>query len=664
MYLGVDYYPEQWDPELLDADLCTIKELNANTIRIGEFAWHLMEPIAGKFDFSYFDAIIAAAKQHELSVIFGTPTATPPAWLVAAHPDILSKFTDGSARAFGGRHIACYAAPAYREACRKIVKALASHYRNEPGIIAWQTDNELGHEGSDECWCQHCHLAFQNYLEKKFAGDIHALNYTYGTCFWSQQYNSFAEIPLPAPTITTHNPALRLDWERFRSQLIVDFHTEQVELLRSELGKNAYIIHDFPGGGLDKHVDYAAVAGPLDKVAYNNYPVWGGQKEPLPAHEVAFGLDYMRGLKRQNFWVTEAIMGAQGHDITGYLPRPRQAQMWSYQAMAHGCDSLLYFRYRGATKGAEQFCYGILDADNQRRRRFYEVQDFFNDISAYDSALSAPVQASVAILYDYDSLASFRIQRQSLLLDPHAQMRRWHQFFYNRNIMVDVLNAADPQLDLSAYRVIVVPHLIVAKPKILDHLRTCAQTGAQVIFTYRSAVKDTDNNLVFGQLIPLGIVDLIGGVIEETESVQETDCFTLAKALTGPENWVATGQAGVFRDMVRPTTAEVLYYYQDDFYTEFAALTRQATGSGHVYYVATSLDDTLTDQLVARVVADANIPIILSPLGVEVVNRESDTQAITLVMNHTGQIQTWQDLELRPYETKVIIRNKVSNIDK
>ena len=43
MYLGVDYYPEQWDISLIDADLDNIKELGGNVIRIGEFSWHLME---------------------------------------------------------------------------------------------------------------------------------------------------------------------------------------------------------------------------------------------------------------------------------------------------------------------------------------------------------------------------------------------------------------------------------------------------------------------------------------------------------------------------------------------------------------------------------------------------------------------------------------------
>ena len=50
--------------------------------------------------------------------------------------------------------------------------------------------------------------------------------------------------------------------------------------------------------------------------------------------------------------------------------RPNQAKMWSYQSMAHGADSLMYFRYRGATKGAEQFCYGVIDADNVNGESF------------------------------------------------------------------------------------------------------------------------------------------------------------------------------------------------------------------------------------------------------------------------------------------------------
>ena len=43
MWLGVDYYPEQWDISMIDKDLDNIIELGSNVIRIGEFAWHIME---------------------------------------------------------------------------------------------------------------------------------------------------------------------------------------------------------------------------------------------------------------------------------------------------------------------------------------------------------------------------------------------------------------------------------------------------------------------------------------------------------------------------------------------------------------------------------------------------------------------------------------------
>ena len=194
--------------------------------------------------------------------------------------------------------------------------------------------------------------------------------------------------------------------------------------------------HDIPGGGLNKHVDYSRAAENLDFASYNNYPVWGGQKTPLAPHEIAFSLDYIRGLKQQNFWITEAIMGAQGHDVTGFLPRPNQAKMWSWQGIAHGCESMLYFRYRGATKGAEQFCYGILDADNVKGRKFYEVQGLFTEARQYQKAFSSPIKSEVAIVYDYDSLAAFRIQRQSLLLDCQTEMQKLYKPFYDRNIPV------------------------------------------------------------------------------------------------------------------------------------------------------------------------------------------------------------------------------------
>ena len=647
MWLGVDYYPEQWDVSMIDSDLDNIIEMGGNVIRIAEFAWHLMEKTEGNYDFSFFDMVIEKAKAKGLKVIMGTPTATIPAWLAKKHPDILSEFENGQKRVFGGRHVYCFNSPVMYEYSEKIIRAMVSHYKGEEAIIAWQIDNELGHEGSDVCYCKNCQEAFRKFLSDKFDSDIDKLNETYGTAFWSQEYNDFSEIPTPAATITTHNPSLRMDWERFRSKSIVNFSDFQVKLIK-EIWSDTTVIHDFPGGGLDKHTDYSDIAKNLDIVAYNNYPVWGGQKEPLAPHEIAFALDYIRGLKRQNFWITEAIMGAQGHDITGFLPRPNQAKMWSYQGIARGCESLLYFRYRGATKGAEQFCYGIIDADNLKKRKFYEVQSLFTEVKKYEKEFSAPIKSQVAMVYDYDSLAAFRIQRQSILLNNMEEMKKLYKPFYELNINVDVIPSRE---DLSGYKVVIVPQMIIFKEDFEKKLREFAENGGTVVMTYRTAIKDRDNNLMLNKVLPINFTDFAGVYIEETESLQDFDAFPICG---NGEYLDESGTGGVFRDMLVPNGAETLYKYGDKFYREYSAITKNSCGKGNVYYFGCTPDQNTIKKVMENIIRDENIEYIKSPDNVEITVRGDKDSRVKMIINHNDFEVDADGISLDAFETKLI----------
>lgn len=646
MWLGVDYYPEQWDIDMMEEDLNNICELGCNVIRIAEFAWHLMEKKEGQYDFSFFDRVIERAKGHGLSIVMGTPTATIPAWLAKKYPSILSEFEDGRKRVFGGRHVYCFNSREMYTYSERIIRAMAEHYKNEKAIIAWQIDNELGHEGSDICYCSQCKEAFREYLRVKFAGDIHKLNETYGTAFWSQEYNDFDEIPVPAETITTHNPALRLDWERFRSESIVRFADFQTALLK-EIIPDAVVIHDFPGGGLGKHVDYSAVSRNLSVAAYNNYPVWGGQKEPLAPNEIAFGLDHIRGLKQRNFWITEAIMGAQGHDVTGFAPRPNQAKMWAYQGMARGCESLFFFRYRGAAKGAEQFCYGVLDTDNVKRRKFYEVKSFFHDIRNYAEELETPIQSEVAVVYDYDSLAAFRIQRQSILLDCETEMKKFHKAFYDVNVPVDVIPADS---DLSGYKVLILPQMIIAKTDFQKKLMDFVESGGTIVLTYRNFVKDSNNNLVLGKQIPVDFDSFAGVYVVETESLQEGQEFPV----TGEGEFACTqGQGGIFRDMLVAESAEVLFRYNDVFYKEFAAVTKKKQKQGYVYYLGCGLEEAVLKQIMRKIAAEQQITFEHTTDGVEVIYRGSQDKKIRMVINHNPCEVQNGDETLAPFECRI-----------
>ncbi len=92
----------------------------------------------------------------------------------------------------------------------------------------------------------------------------------------------------------------------------------------------------------------------------------------------------------------------------------------------------MYFRYRGAVKGAEQYCYGILDQDNIKRRKFFEVQDFFNDMKENEKLIDSKVKAEVAVIYDYECMASFRIQKQSFLMDYKNEVYNFTDHFMIR----------------------------------------------------------------------------------------------------------------------------------------------------------------------------------------------------------------------------------------
>ncbi len=583
-YLGVDYYPEQWGMELVDPDLENIVELGANLIRIGDFAWDRFEPEEGRYDFAFFDEVILKAKQHGLKVLMCVPTATMPAWLYEKYPEIMNEDERGYRQPFGARRGYCVNSDIYREKAVRLAGAMAEHYKNEDAIIAWQVDNEIGHEGSDICWCETCREKFHQFLKNRYA-DIHELNRRWGTSFWTQTYTSFDQIPLPKPSFTAQNPSLRLEWERFRNQSVCGYIADLVKAVKA-VDPRLVVTHDFEGGTINKHFNPFDVAEPLDFVSYNNYPVWGGQPAPMSDSDLAFTVDFARGFKQEKIWITEAIMGAQGHNDIGYAPKPDEAKNWALASLDHGVESLIFFRYRGFTKGAEQFCFGILDSDNEKRRKYYETQSFFNEVR--DREIGYP-KADVCLVYDYDSKSSMAIQRQSDTFNYEKECEKLYGQLYQRGMNCDII---DSKADFSGYRVVILPYMIVMRDEFKEKLRSYVRNGGKIVMTPRTAWKDADNNLVFGKRLPVDLTDLTGCVIEEHESL-----------LVGQSSPCDMGTGYVFEEMLKPTTAEVITGWKDNLFGDYAAAAVNRYGKGECYYLGSSFDDELLTKIFDRILA-------------------------------------------------------------
>lgn len=649
MYLGVDYYPEYWPIEQIEEDINGIVELGANMVRIGEFAWHMMEPSEGKYDFTFYDRLLPRLESQGLKVMFGTPTATFPAWLAQKHPHILSCEIDGTKRSFGGRRQYCYNSPTYVQYASTITMKLVQHFSDHPLIVSWQIDNEFGHEGSDMCYCNNCHKAFQQFLERKYR-TINLLNETYGTIFWGQTYNDFSEVPMPTHTITVHNPSLALDWARFRSFSVNNFAAQMVNIVKEYKGQHQTITHNFPGGFFDnKWYDYAEHAQMLDFASYDNYPVWGGLAKPITPAEIAMGHDYIRGLKGRNFWVVEQLMGAQGHDVIGYLPRPNQAKLWSMQAFARGCQNMLYFNWKAMTKGAEQFCMGIVDHDNVRGQKYEEVKQVFAEIKPYSELLSTSINAQVAVLYDNDNIWSWRIQKQSESFNFKEHLLSLYEPFFKRNVSIDVLPI---DRDITQYKVVVLPAQQIMTRERAARLSQFVKQGGVLILSFRSALRDEFNNIHYGSLFPAFLDELAGIVIKGVEALSSGDSVTIKSSHN------QKSKCTVWRDLLEPTTANVHYRYDDEQYP-YAALTENKFGQGAVYYLGGQFDEHVLDELVTTICEKQQIETVESPNQIEVVKRKWNNKMYAFILNHSGQVLTWQEHSLQPYESKIVCLGEI-----
>lgn len=262
--------------------------------------------------------------------------------------------------------------------------------------------------------------------------------------------------------------------------------------------------------------------------------------------------------------------------------------------------------------------------------------------------MEAPINNQVAIVYDYDSLASFRIQRQSILLDSSVEMQRFYKSFHDQNVGVDVI---PEDRDFSDYKVVILPQMIITKPEMEKCIHEFVKNGGTVVVTYRHAVKDVDNNIPFGETMPVHYGDLTGLTIEETESLQDYEAFPVIG--TGEFEGIS-GKGGIFRDMIQVKDAEVLFYYGDQFYEEFAAITRKKTEKGTIYYVGCGLEEKITNLLMEHIMKECEIKMTPSEEGVEIVTRGNETQKVVMYINHNTHEVKQGEITLAPFECKIV----------
>ncbi len=631
-YFGVDYYPEQWPESRWLVDARLMKEAGFNLVRLAEFAWSRLEPTQGSYDFGWLDRALEVLHEQGIVAVLGTPTASPPPWLMSRHPELFRVRDDGLRVSFGNRREYCPNHPLYHQYSRRIVSAMAEHYCSHPAVIGWQIDNEFG----ERCYCPICQAGFQRWLQKRY-GSLEELNTCWGTDFWSHAYTDWSEIPLPLATAGSPNPGLGFEYRRFVSDSYVTYQQLQVELLRKVCPQH-FVTHNFMGFGYEG-LDYYDLARTLDIVSWDNYPLGFWQKGLTAVDPAvpALGHDTMRGLKQDNFWVMEQQAGPSGWETVSPTPRPGQLRSWAYQSIAHGANGVVFFRWRTARFGTEQYWSGLLDQHGQPGRRYDEIKRMGAELRKIgDSILGTNVKAQVAIIQSYDSRFAFQVQPNHHDFHYDDHITDLYRIFFSKNITLDVVS---PQADLSAYKLVVVPALHIVTNTIAGSLASYVRGGGTAVITSRSGVKDSANAVV-DQLLPGLLAEVCGVTVVESDA--------LPAGTTQPVKFIDPGfthsdltEAGIWVDVLAPTSAEVLAHYTEDYYAGEPAVTLNRYGKGQAIYVGalggTTLYQALFDWLVKKL---SIASVLVTPQGVEAAERSLGNWRLLFLLNHTKATQT------------------------
>jgi beta-galactosidase len=596
--LGCDYNPEQWPRSVWREDIALMQEAGVGFVTLGVFSWALLEPSHGQWDFAWFDEILGLLHEGGIAVDMATATAAPPPWLTTAHPEILTVDAAGHILWPGSRQSWCPSSPVFREHALNLVAELAQRYGEHPAVRLWHVSNELGcHNG--RCWCDVSAAAFRVWLSERY-GDIEKLNDAWGTAFWSQHYSSFDEVLPPRITPAVPNPTHELDFARFSSDELLDYHRAERDVLR-DICPGVPVTTNFMVSSHQSEQDYFAWAPEMDVVSQDHYL---DHRLPHVHAEQAFTDDLTRGVAGGAPWLLmESATSAVNWQPVNVAKRPGELLLDSLRHVARGADGVAFFQWRASRSGGEKFHSALVPHAGRDSAKFREVVELGRVLGAIGEVAGSRVEADVAVLWDWNAWWACDLGSH-----PSGELRyvdavhRWHRAVTELGATADVVH---PSADLSGYRVVVVPTLYLVPDALAPALEEVVARGGHVLVTYFSGIVDESDHIRLGGY-PGAFRDLLGVRSEEFAPLQPGTTVVLDDG----------SYADLWTELLTAPDADVIASYVDGPLPGTPAITRRR----NAWYVATRLDEEATSALAGRILDDAGVTRIGSA-GVEVVRR-------------------------------------------
>ncbi len=651
IYYGGDYNPDQWDEETIEEDMRFFRKAGINLLTLPVFSWARLEPEEGVYDFEWLDRIIDRIWAAGIHVCLATPTSAQPAWLSIRYPEVLPVDIAGRKRTHGMRVFFCVNSLKYRERAAAIAEEMAKRYAHHPALVMWHVSNEYG----TYCYCPACQAKFRVWLKRRY-GTIQELNKRWHTSFWGRIVGNFEEVTLPTELNDDYrfNPAIQLDYLRFVTDSTAECFLNEYKVLKKY---NPEIPIQTNMSGFIKKLDQFTMTKNLDVVGWDNYP-WPDD----PPYFVAMKHDIMRGLKGgQSYILTEQSPNQQNWQPYNLLKRPGEVRRLSYQAMAHGADTCLFFQMRQSIAGQEKFHGAVISHSGREDTRvFRETVRLGEELAAIgDAFIGARTPARAGILLDWNNWWALELSSGPTKdMNYLKTISLYYETLYRQNIAVDFLPY---DASLEGYRLILAPMLYMTKGDVAKRLQDFVQKGGTLVTTVMSGLVDENDRCAFGAYPGL-LKEMLGIWVEETDALrpyEKNRMRVLAPVLSREEY-----DCGFLCDIIHPEGgAKVLAVYQQDFYAGSPCVTVNDFGKGQAYYIGTQPEQAFLQELMRKVAADCGLrPLYPAMEGVEVTLRVNERNRVVFTLNHNKE-EAWVDFgkdRLTDLVTGQILSGRVS----
>lgn len=619
---GGDYNPDQWSEETWIEDARLMKEAGVNIVSLPVFSWPQLERTPGEFDFGWLDRVLDILWDAGIAIDLATATATPPAWLVRQHPEMLPHNVHGQQLEFGSRQAYCPSSPVWKSNVARMTRVMAERYGNHPGLALWHISNEYGDHIS-RCWCPASAAHFRQWLEARY-GTIDALNEAWGTTVWGQHYTEWAHIEPPRTASGPINPTQQLDFERFSSDALLELFQLEIDVLR-EVTPDIAVTTNFMS--LLRDLNYWDFAAVEDLVTDDAYP------DPADGtSHVSAALNYslMRSLKGGQPWLLleQAPSAVSWRDIN--VPKaPGQMRIMSLHAIAHGSDGAMFFQWRQAKFGTEKFHSAMLGHRGEASRSFQETKAFGAELKKLEPVRGTRVRASVALVVDWDSWwgSSAPDSLPSQHLTWIEQTRAWHAALFTLGHTVDVVKATGP---FDGYDLVVVPNLYMVDQAQADALTAFVERGGRLLVGPFTGVVDPTEKVHAGGA-PGPLRDLLGIEVDEHWPIPDAERRSITVADSG-----TSYESSIFSEWIDATPGtEILASYADGELAGRPAITRRATGTGAAWYVSAVVESAALEAVLRDALSEIGEPSrdAIHP-DLEVVTRSDGETDFTFVLNH------------------------------